>query len=94
MPGPAIAVSIELAAPATPEVTGTLVADGARVVNIDGRSVEAYVSPDRLTTLAGLQEVLAIRPIRPVTASGDAGPAGELQGSSAWQAAGPDRGKA
>ena len=88
MPGPAIAVSIELAAPTTPEVAGALVADGARVVNIDGRIVEAYVSPERLTTLAGLPEVLAIRPIRRVTASGDAGPAVELQGSSAWQAAG------
>jgi len=80
LPGPAVAVSIELAAPVTPEVAGALVADGARVVNLDGRTVEAYVSPDRLTTLAALQEVLAIRPIRPVTASGDAGPAANLQG--------------
>ncbi len=88
MPGPAIAVSIELRAPATPDVTRTLVADGARVVNIDGRSVEAYVSPDQLTTLARVAEVLSIRPIRPVTASGNAGPAADLQGSSAWQAAG------
>ena len=88
MPGPAIAVSVELAAPATPEVAGVLGADGAHVVNVDGRTVEAYVSPDRLTTLAGLPEVLAIRPIRPVTASGDAGAAVDLQGSSAWQAAG------
>jgi Subtilase family len=88
VPGPAIAVSIELATPATPAVAGSLVADGARVVNLDGRSVEAYVSPDRLTTLAGVEGVLAIRPIRPATASGDAGPAVELQGSSPWQAAG------
>ena len=71
-----------------------LVADGARVVNVDGRTVEAYVSPDRLTTLAGLPEVLSIRPIRPVTASGDAGTGGRPPGVERMAGRGPDRGTA
>jgi len=88
MPGPAIAVSVELAAPATPEVAGVLGADGAsrrerrrahrRGVRVAGPAHDAR-------RVAGGP---AIRPIRPVTASGDAGCRGRPPGSSAWQAAG------
>jgi hypothetical protein len=86
--GPAIAVSIELVAPATPAVTGALAAAGARVANVAGRTVEAYVSPDRLATVAGLDAVWAIRPVRHPALSADASPVVALHGSDAWQAAG------
>ena len=86
--GLAIAVSIELGAPAARPVIDALAADGARVVNVAGRTVEAYLSPDRLATLAGLDAVLAIRPIRRNAATGYVSPAVTLHGSSAWQAAG------
>ena len=86
--GLAIAVSIELGAPAARPVIDALAADGARVVNVAGRTVEAYLSPDRLATLAGLDAVRAIRPIRRNAATGYVSPAVTLHGSSAWQAAG------
>jgi hypothetical protein len=86
--GPAIAVSIELRAPATGPVTDALAASGARVVNVAGRTVEAYVPSDLLASLAGLGVVQAIRPIRRPAANGYVSPAVALHGSSAWQAAG------
>ena len=86
--GPAIAVSIELGAPATAALVDALAADGARVVNVAERTIEAYVSPDGLATVAGLDAVRAIRPIRHPAATGYVSPAVALHGSSAWQAAG------
>ena len=86
--GLSIAVSIELGAPATGPVVDVLAADGARVVNVAGSTVEAYVQPGRLTTLAVLDGVRAIRPIRRPVVTGYVSPAVALQGSSAWQAAG------
>ena len=86
--GPAIAVSIELSAPATGVVISALAADGARVVNVAERTIEAFVAPDRLATVAGLAAVRAIRPIRHSATAGSVSPAVALHGSGAWQAAG------
>lgn len=86
--GPAIAVSIELGSSATGPVTDLLAAAGARVVNVAGPIVEAYVPPKRLAALAGLEAVRAIRPIRRPVGTDSVSPAVALHGSSAWQAAG------
>ena len=86
--GSAIAVSIELAAPATRALIGALAAGGARLVNVAGRSIEAYVAADHLATIAGLDLVRAIRPIRRPASTGYVSPAVALHGSSTWQAAG------
>jgi hypothetical protein len=88
--GPTIAVSIELGASATGPATDLLAAAGARVVNVAGPTVEAYVPPDRLAALAGLDTVRAIRPIRRLAGTGHVSPAVALHGSSTWQAAGLD----
>ena len=86
--GPTIAISIELGAPATGPVTDLLAAGGARVVNVAGPTIEAYVPPERLATLARLEAVRAIRPIRRPTGTDFVSPAVVLHGSSTWQAAG------
>jgi len=85
---PAVAVSIELDGPAAAPVLDALAAAGAHVANVGGGSIEAYVAPDRLATLAGLDAVRAIRPIRRHAATGYVSPAVALHGSGAWQAAG------
>ncbi len=85
---PTIAVSIELAAPATQPVLDELVAEGARVVNVAGPTVEAYAATGRLRALAAVDAVRAIRPIRRQAATGTVSPAVALHGSDVWQAAG------
>jgi hypothetical protein len=82
-----IAVSVELSASATGPVVNAVASTGARVVNVAGATIEAYVAPDRLAALAGLDAVQAIRPITRHSAAGVVSPS-TLHGSDAWQAAG------
>lgn len=86
--GDAIAVSIELAAPSTTASIGALAASGARVVNVSDHTVEAYVATNTLATIARLDAVRAIRPIRRHAVTAQASPAVALHGSNVWQAAG------
>ena len=86
--GDAIAVSIELAAPSTTALIGTLAASGARVVNVGDHTVEAFVAANRLAAIARLDAVRAVRPIRRHAVTAQASPAVALHGSNVWQAAG------
>ncbi len=85
---PAVAVAIELDSTMASSTLDALTSAGARVVNRAGRTVEAYVATDRLATLAGVDTVRAIRPIRRRPATGTVSPVVALHGSTAWQAAG------
>ncbi len=86
--GAPIAVAIELAAPAASPTLDALAAAGARVVNVAARSVEAYVASDRLVSVASVDAVRAIRPIRRRPAARSISPAATLHQSAAWQTAG------
>ncbi len=85
---PAVAVAIELDGSTASPALDALASAGARVVNRAERTVEAYVATDRLATLAGVDGIRAIRPIRRRPVTGSISPAVALHGSTAWQAAG------
>jgi hypothetical protein len=85
---PNVAVTIHFDEAAGPRTIAELTSAGARVVNVGGTDVEAYVPPDRLVAMAELAGVRAITPLWLTAPTSYVSPAVALHGSTAWQSAG------
>lgn len=82
-----IAVRIELDGDAEASVLRQLAVAGARVANVDGGTVEAYVAPEALRGMSELERIASIYPIRrPLATATNIG--ASIHGAADWHLAG------